>query len=85
MHLAAQELAIHHRQAEMFNSLGSPDAGLPSYDEIMKVVREEEQRELTEKQKLQALEELGMISHKKSQITIFGHKHKIKIFRQTKN
>ena len=25
-------------------------------------------------------ERLGMISHKKSQITIFGHKHKIKNF-----
>ena len=63
MHIAAQELAIHHRQAEMFNSLGSPDAGLPSYDEIMKVVREEEQRELTEKQKLQGISSQTVISN----------------------
>ena len=27
-----------------------------------------------------SLNDLGMISHKKSLITIFGHKHKIKIF-----
>ena len=39
------------------NALGAPDAGLPTYEEIMKVVREEEKREMTEKQKLKALEE----------------------------
>ena len=55
--IAAQEAAIQQRQAERMNALGAPDAGLPTYEEIMKVVREEEKREMTEKQKLKALEE----------------------------
>merc|ERR1719510_361901 len=55
--IAAQEVAMQQRQVQMMNeALAAPDATLPSYEEVMNVVREEEKREWNEKQRLKALE-----------------------------
>ncbi len=47
--IAAQELAMQRRQAAL-NAI-NPDAGLPTYDEVMRIVKEEEMKENMEKKR----------------------------------
>jgi hypothetical protein len=54
--IAAHDLLLQQRHAAVRATI-NPDAGLPTYDEIMKIVQEEEKNERSEKETLRRMEE----------------------------